>query len=559
MRAMAAWLRRHPELALALAGAGVYLVGLGASDLKEWDEALYALRTLAILRDGQWLDQTAQAFGGFWTSVHPPLTLWLTALGCRLLGLSEWTLRLPSALAGAGCLLLAARLARRLAGDRATGLLAAAGLLLLPVFTRFVRLGQLDAPVLFWLLLCLLLFLKGRDGRGGWFAASGAALGLGLLSKVIVAALAPLSLALWLAWEALRRDGPAGRRRRDAAGLALAVAIGLLLAAPWFAFMTARHGAEFWRQCLGYHVLARLAEPLEGHGSALGPLYWPHEVVKKFGALLPLVVLGLHAAHARGALAAGPRRFLLSWLLVPLLVFTVAATKSGQYLLLFVVPLACYLAVGARALGADRTGPRAEALVLPGAAAALAWSQTAPLQRGLEAALAAARGQGEFPAPAALGILAFLAAAAAAGALAVDLHARLGSRGRARWRAATLGFTALAALATAGTPLRRGDASWIAVSARVRAAAPARVAVVGEDSAVNRYYLRALGDAATPGSRLVAPSGSPAGDVATAPVVDEAAPDLLVVQRLGADTPPAPPACEAVLTTPRLILYRRWD
>jgi hypothetical protein len=42
-------------------------------------------------------------------------------------------------------------------------------------------------------------------------------------------------------------------------------------------------------------------------------------------------------------------------------------------------------------------------------------------------------------------------------------------------------------------------------------------------------------------------------------VVDEAAADLLIVQRLGADTPPAPPAYDAVLTTPRLILYRRGD
>ncbi len=86
-----------------------------------------------------------------------PGIAWLIACSTRLLGHSEWTVRLPAVLCGAVAALLVARLAMQLAkGDSRAGFYAAALFLLTPAYQATSMLMTIDAPLLvFWALALL--------------------------------------------------------------------------------------------------------------------------------------------------------------------------------------------------------------------------------------------------------------------------------------------------------------------------------------------------------------------------------------------------------------------
>lgn len=65
-------------------------LNLGFEDLQAWDEALYAVRAEGILRFGGFLDQTQFSIGGLYSSLHPPLYVWLTSVSFFLFGVTEF-------------------------------------------------------------------------------------------------------------------------------------------------------------------------------------------------------------------------------------------------------------------------------------------------------------------------------------------------------------------------------------------------------------------------------------------------------------------------------------
>src|SRR5262245_42216926 len=126
------FLRAHSLLAVTAVASLYHVVRLGSTDLHEWDEAVYGVRTLAILQRGDWLDQSAGSIGGLWSAAHPPFAIWMMALSAKLFGLNEWSLRLPSALCGLGCVVVLYGLARELGRGRDLVPATAVGLVFLP-------------------------------------------------------------------------------------------------------------------------------------------------------------------------------------------------------------------------------------------------------------------------------------------------------------------------------------------------------------------------------------------------------------------------------------------
>jgi 4-amino-4-deoxy-L-arabinose transferase-like glycosyltransferase len=82
----------------------VRFYNLGFKEIQMWDEALYAVRAKAIYYFNCWLDQTDYAEGGLYSSSHPPLYIWLTALLYKLFTINEFTSRFFSALFSSLCL-----------------------------------------------------------------------------------------------------------------------------------------------------------------------------------------------------------------------------------------------------------------------------------------------------------------------------------------------------------------------------------------------------------------------------------------------------------------------
>lgn len=451
-------------------------------DLRTWDESLYAYRVLAIIADGHWLDQTLAAEQGLWTSAHPPLWIWAMALSASAFGLSELSLRLPSLLVSLGTCALLYRLAVSLTGSRRVGWLALCAYLAVPYITDLTRRAQLDGGVLFFMTLSVALLCAPHPGQASVrrALAAGVALGLGLLCKLAVAALAPLSLGAFLLWQQARREpntGRAWRRYLVYGGVAAAVAL------PWYAFMMYSHGAAYWQQAFGYHVLERTLRPLEGHASPLGVLYWPLEAIVHLGALAPFAALGLWRWRpAEPAL----RRLALCWLAVPALVFCVVATRNDTYFLMFVLPVVFFAAVGLQLFLERRIAASEAAATGALVFVALCWKLVEPLRSGIEALA------GELRAVALPSAASLLALAALLG-LALALLAISRSRHARPVVLAALGAVALSPVHGCARLVQPETPEWHGVRRALDAGETGRtLEIVGEASPKARFYQRVI-------------------------------------------------------------------
>ncbi|MGQ7297579.1 dolichyl-phosphate-mannose--protein mannosyltransferase [Quadrisphaera sp. KR29] len=166
--------------------AGPLLVTALAALLRFWDlarphalvfdETYYVRNAWTMLATGiemRWEEGTDVAFvagdvdsytGTGDYVVHPPVGKWMIAVGEQLFGVqSSFGWRFSAALVGTLCVLLVARVARRLLGSTLLG--TAAGLLLAVDGLSLVmsRTGILDVFLTFWVLVAFALLLLDRD------------------------------------------------------------------------------------------------------------------------------------------------------------------------------------------------------------------------------------------------------------------------------------------------------------------------------------------------------------------------------------------------------------
>lgn len=206
-------------LAIFVAALLAYLPGLDAQYVRTKDEARPGLVAKEMLSDGHW---AIPRFGGRLYVEKPPLFPWLVVLASPR-GVSEWTLRLPSAVAAASTLVVTYLLGSRLAGAAAGGV--AAGVLASSfAFFEWARTGRMEMVLVLWITLGFWSLVRWFDeGRRGDAVALGVWMGLGVLTKGPIA-LIPAAGALALAVV----ERPARPRWRDAT-LAGLIAVGLPL------------------------------------------------------------------------------------------------------------------------------------------------------------------------------------------------------------------------------------------------------------------------------------------------------------------------------------------
>lgn len=247
--------RLAPLVVLALAAALVFLYGLGNRPLEDWDEAIYAQVAKEMARGGHWLTPHWE----FQTWLEkPPLLMWTTALFFRLFGVTEFWARAASAFSGVGVVALVFLLGRHLYDGR-VGACAALVLLTTYHFVSFSRFGTTDVMLTLFTYLALYAFVRVRES-GLWWCVVWPACALGVMTKGAGGWVAPAAIIIALAFDPRRAD-LLRARRLFWIGLVLAI----LIAAPWHVLMYARHGQTFVEEYVGYHVLARIRTPLEGH------------------------------------------------------------------------------------------------------------------------------------------------------------------------------------------------------------------------------------------------------------------------------------------------------
>jgi 4-amino-4-deoxy-L-arabinose transferase len=308
----------------------------GSRGLFEPDEGRYSDVALQMLDSGDLLVPHLDPEHPHFTK--PPLTYWSIGAGIALLGRNEWGVRLASALAFVVTGLVVFAIARRggsptplrAAGIWATMVLPFAGGTLAttdPLLAGFEALAGLG----------FVMTQTGSPARGRWLLWTG--LGLAFATKGPPGLLPGLA---FVAYAAATRRG-AGVRELIAPGPVAAFAV---LALAWFAWIVERNPAMF-RYFLLFETFDRIATDVHHRNPGWSGLVKAYGPTVLLGTLpwLPLALARVRRA-GRGAppgRADSFDRLLLTWLLLPLLVFCLAQSRLPLYLLPLAVPLALWI------------------------------------------------------------------------------------------------------------------------------------------------------------------------------------------------------------------------
>ncbi len=346
---------RRLQALVLLAAACLLLPALGLPPLFDTDEGAFGEATREMLASGDWFSTTLNGAPRF---DKPILVYWLQAASVSALGLNEFSLRLPSALAGlawiASILRFVSSRGNILAGALAAWIAATSvGVLVIA--------HAATADALLNALLALAMFDAWRFIEAGDAAARRRLyvwVALGVLTKGPIAALIPAAVTLLHALTT-RRLGQWARGASDPVGWLLLVAI----VAPWYGYALHRHGQAFIDGFFVRHNLQRFSGTLEGHSGSLA-----YYVVAVPLLLLPWT--GLLAPALRGVVADwgdARARYLWLWFAFVFVFFSASGTKLPHYALYGLTPVFVMMALHRGDLRAGRLAR----LLAAGALAAL--------------------------------------------------------------------------------------------------------------------------------------------------------------------------------------------
>jgi 4-amino-4-deoxy-L-arabinose transferase-like glycosyltransferase len=169
-------------VAVALLWAGIYLPGLGTLQLQH-EEPRRALPALHMLASGDWL---VPRVGSDPYLRKPPLLNWAIALSCKLQGVSEWAVRLPSVLATFALAITIVGVAGRRWLGYEGALIAAIFFLANLTMVESGRLAELEALYVSFTGIALVLWMTSwRQQAGYWqlWLLPAPFLALGMLTK----------------------------------------------------------------------------------------------------------------------------------------------------------------------------------------------------------------------------------------------------------------------------------------------------------------------------------------------------------------------------------------
>jgi 4-amino-4-deoxy-L-arabinose transferase-like glycosyltransferase len=314
---------------LCLLCLAVLFVNLGSADLFEPDEGRNAEKAREILLLNDWVTPHEN----FLPVLDKPMFFyWLVAFAYKIFGISEWSARLPSALSALGCLFLVYRFARQ-----RWGLWEAMwSVLILLTSVEFFLLGRVSIPdmtLTFCITLALSSFYSAIHAENEktkkfhcWLMYG--ALAAGTLIKGLIGLVIPgLVFFIYLL---VTKRGTALRRLHLFAG----TLIFLLIVAPWYLWVDARNPGYlsyyFWRE----HFSRYLTEEFERDASGFYFLF-----VLAVGFLPWTVWLPWVAKDACQKLD-DKKLFLILWIVLPLLFFSLSNSQLPHYVLLIYPPLA---------------------------------------------------------------------------------------------------------------------------------------------------------------------------------------------------------------------------
>ena len=342
-----------------MSGRRTYL-GLTALVVLAW-LAILPLRPLFNPDEGRYAEIPREMLsGGDWIIPHlnglayiekPPLQYWATATALAVFGQNEFGARIYTALAALATLVVVWTTAAALWGEAAAWRSAAvlAGMLL------FLVMGQLltlDMSLTFYMTLAVGGFLRAQSaapaGATGaaarrWMSVAWGAVGLGVLTKGLVAAAIPA--AVFILYTLYTHDRAVWRRLEAARGLPLF----LLITVPWH-WLAARRLPGFLEFFFVHEHISRYLTPSADREEA----WWFFIAVFVLGSIpwtlsaLRVLCLDWRRQAVPGRFDAGV--FLWIWIVFVGLFFSLSDSKLAPYLLPAMPALALLIGRSATAL-----------------------------------------------------------------------------------------------------------------------------------------------------------------------------------------------------------------
>ncbi len=243
--------------------SAVYMLGnVWMGSLLPGDEGAYGqiAREIVVAKEG-WL--TLHLNNEPWFE-KPPLYIWLIALTYKIFGVNEFSVRLWSALFGYGCVVLVYFLSIQFFISKRIALFSP---LVLIGFTQFVKqskMGMMDGPLTFFILLGLFLFWIGRK-EDRYLLFVGITAGVAFMVKSFAAFLLPIIIAVF--------GFASGETKKLTNGRLLSgFAIGILLCLPWHIYECMKWGNAFADEYFFHHIVRRAVDGLGGNRG--GALYY---------------------------------------------------------------------------------------------------------------------------------------------------------------------------------------------------------------------------------------------------------------------------------------------